>query len=328
MLKVCIIGESGHFPLATNRAVESKNFVITAVADGSEKTGCENVLAHTRKANPDARKYTDYIEMLNAEKPDIAVVNPYLTYNAKVSIDCLNRGIHVFCEKPAVTALDDLNKVKDAWQKNGVLFSVMLASRFAPAVVAAKEFITEGGIGDLRLINTQKSYKLGNRSAMYRNKEFYGGTIPWVGSHAIGWINHFAQKKFLTVFAAQSCMENNGHGDMEVTAACNFTLEDEIIATASIDCLRPSAAATHGDDRIRAVGTKGIVEVCGGEAFVIDDSGERVLPLAPQKHIFDEFIKAVRGEANVLPSVDESFYITEICLKARMSAESGVLVKI
>jgi len=289
---------------------KSDDFYIAATADGPEKSE------------------TDYINMLEKEKPDIAVVNPYLCYNAKVSLDCLRHGINVFSEKPAATTLNDLTELKKAYTKSGKIYSSMMALRFAPGFIAAKEFADAGRIGEIRLVHAQKSYKLGFRGDMYRDNKLYGGTIPWVGSHAVDWIYYFTAKRFLNVLAAQSSIANRGHGGLEMTAACSFVMEDEIIATASIDYLRPSEAKTHGDDRIRIAGTSGIVEVRSGEAFAVDGAGERKLPNTKEMHIFDEFIKAVKGEKNELPKAEDAFYVTEICLKARLSAETGEMIKI
>jgi predicted dehydrogenase len=50
------------------------------------------------------------------------------------------------------------------------------------------ESIKQGSIGKVRLMNSQKSYKLGSRSEFYKHRQTYGGTIPWVGSHAIDWM--------------------------------------------------------------------------------------------------------------------------------------------
>lgn len=81
-------------------------------------------------------------------------------------------------------------------------------------------------------------------------------------------------KKPVSVYASHSRSFNRGHGDLEVSALCHFLLEDEIMAGISIDYLRPSRAPTHDDDRIRAVGVHGILEVREGKVYLLsEDSG-------------------------------------------------------
>ena len=110
MLKVCIIGNSGHYGYVTERAGKKNgDFYIAAVTDGPEKSG------------------TDYIDMLEKEKLDIAVVNPYLVYNSQVSIECLQRDINVFSDKPSATTLEDLSKLKKAYSESSKVYSTMMA---------------------------------------------------------------------------------------------------------------------------------------------------------------------------------------------------------
>ena len=89
----------------------------------------------------------------------------------------------------------------------------------------------------------------------FRTRSSYGGTIPWVGIHAIDWIRWFAGREFVTVRASHSTRHNFDHDELEVTALCHFTLEQDVFASANIDYLRPRGAPTHGDDRVRVAGT-------------------------------------------------------------------------
>lgn len=63
--------------------------------------------------------------MLDNERPDIAVVNPYFCDNSKAAIHVLRRGIHALVEKPLATELDDLEKLKEVYSKSGVYLAAM-----------------------------------------------------------------------------------------------------------------------------------------------------------------------------------------------------------
>lgn len=327
MLKVCIIGEVGHHAYAVRAAANSDKFIITAVSDGPERAGCTKAFDAAAALNPDTVKYDDCIEMLDSEKPDIAVVNPYCAYNARVSMECMKRGIHVFSEKPVAVTLGELDALREAHKKSNTVFSSMMAIRYTPWFAAAKRAADGGAIGEIRLMNAQKSYRLGKRGGMYLSRKLYGGTIPWVGSHAIDWLHWFSGKKFLEVYALHSSAANQGHNDLEVSAACNFKMENSIAATVSIDFLRPAKAPSHDDDRIRIVGSTGILEVRGNKVYLINENGEQTLENAEAVNIFDEFVKAVHGEPNDVVTAEDAFYITEACLRARESADMGKVVK-
>ena len=90
----------------------------------------------------------------------------------------------------------------------------------------------------------------------------------------------------------------------------------------NIDYLRPETAPTHGDDRLRIIGSEGVLE--------IKDSGTRVelissthkpfdIPLPEGKSFFADFIKELRGEGKHILSPEEPFEMTRVALTAHQS---------
>jgi len=178
------------------------------------------------------------------------------------------------------------------------------------------------------MLNGQKSYKAGKRSPLFHQRETYGGTIPWVGIHALDWVLWFSGQKVKTVSAVQSAMVNNGNGSMETTAICLFQLEDEVVAHINIDYLRPQNADTHGDDRIRIAGTSGVIEVRGGNVYLIngDAKGEHILPLQQPPKIFQDFVESLDGKKSCLITAEQSLYFTRVCLTAQKAADCGQII--
>jgi predicted dehydrogenase len=188
--------------------------------------------------------------------------------------------------------------------------------------------VRDGAIGTVRLINAQKSYRLGRRDAYYRDRATYGGTIPWVGVHAFDWIYWYSGQAFTCVYATHSTQSNQGNGDMEVSALCHFTLAGEVFASASLDFLRPSTAPTHGDDRVRVMGTDGAIEVRGGKVYLInaETEGEAELPIACDRQIFQDFVEHIEGKTTAILTPEDVFAVTEACLLARQSADEGHVI--
>lgn len=65
-----------------------------------------------------------------------------------------------------------------------------------------------------------------------------------------------------------------------------------------------------------------------GEVFLIskDENEMKKLPLQVRENIFAEFVRQIRGEGACLISATDSFYITEVCLAARDSADQGIVL--
>ncbi|ABV33697.1 MULTISPECIES: Gfo/Idh/MocA family protein [Pseudothermotoga] len=327
-MKICIIGASGHYGYVLKSL--SKGMKISGIAPGSAGENIGVLRNDMKKMGLLAKEYSDYRKMLDIEKPDIVVVNTFFSNNGKILKYLLERKINAFVEKPIAASLEELNEIKNLYEKvkEEMFFTAMFGLRYKAHFLTAKLLIDSGKIGEIRLINTQKSYKLGTRPDFYKRRDTYTGTILWVGIHAIDWINWFSKKKFLKIYATHSRIANKNHGELESTALCHFTLEDEVFASLSIDYLRPSSAPTHDDDRIRIAGTKGVMEVINGRVYLISDEGPVEPDLVEEKQIFTDFIAQITGKGPCMVTPQDSILATEIALLARESADTEKIIEL
>lgn len=319
MLKAVLIGTSGHF-----------HYAMTAMGNGAQ---CE-VVAYAsgpsgEEMNGDVVKncgkhFDDYIKMLDETKPDIAIVNPHFSDIAQCSVDCLERGINIFCEKPISTTWDGLADIEKALKTSDARICAMMGMRTFPSFSKLKDLIEDNALGDIRLIHAQKSYKMGSREEYYKKRETSGGLIPWVGSHSVDmayWLS--GRKSYKSVSAFHSVKSNAGHGEMEASAAMIYQMEDEIIATMNVDYLRPATASTHGDDRIRIIGSKNYADIKDEKLYL----GDSEIELSDIPNIFAEFCAELLGKGKCSITTQDSLYITRICLTSRDSADSGKSIK-
>ncbi|MBC8231167.1 Gfo/Idh/MocA family oxidoreductase [bacterium] len=108
------------------------------------------------KAKGNARKfgalsyYTNYDEMLNAEELDaVAVVGrPEDKLHRDIGIECLQRGYHIYTEKPPATTVEGAKMIVDAMKKSGKTGMVGTMWRHAPAHRMAKQFMDEESFGE------------------------------------------------------------------------------------------------------------------------------------------------------------------------------------
>ena len=330
MIKVAIIGSSGHtgYALEGMKVLESAG--VVGIAPGTSAEDIGDLASQLAEEYQDLRTASNYRDMLDAVEPDFVVVNTHFHLQSEVTTEVLKRNLHVFVEKPVATDLHDLDALEDAYRQSKSSLITMLGIRYDPAFYTAWKSVQEGSIGTVRLLHAQKSYRMGNRSQLYRKRSTYGGTIPWVGIHAIDWIQWFGGTGFLSVDARHSVAANKGHGELEATAACLFTMKDGVFATVNLDYLRPETAVSHGDDRIRVVGSEGVVEVRDGRAFLINSgtTGMVELDLESPGNIFAEFVTEVSGNGRCLLNAEDSFRATRLVLLARQSADSGGTVAI
>lgn len=309
-MKICFVGNSGHASQAYQELMDLPGVEFCGFAPGSAQ---ETVSSFWQERMP---CYEDYQKMLDAVQPDIVIAAPIFGLTGTVIAECANRRIDVLAEKPVAASLEELEQVEKTVRSGGIRFCAMHYLRYTPSFYRAKQLVDQGAVGDIRMITAQKSYRYGTRPEWYRDERLYPGTIPWVGIHAIDWIYHFANKPFCTVKALQ-------WGKPEMAALCQFEMADGVMASANIDFLRPQTAPTHGDDRVRIAGTKGVLEVWADRLQLIGSEG--VVTEAPQSapkltRLF------VQGEQPL--SQQEIFYVTRAALIARESAKTGASLAI
>lgn len=323
--RVCIAGNRGHLGIALDDIKKSGGCEIVGVCGTGPDISAESVATSCQRVLDIAppRFEGDYRTMLDTAKPDILVVCGLFEDHAATTTEAVGRGIHVFCEKPVATTLEGLAELVKAQRHHpDVKIAQMCGPHYDAGLWSATRHESE--IGVVRLLNAQKSYKLGRRSGFFLHRKTSAGLIPWVGIHAISWLYHFAGRvPFQAVSAFHSSEFNRDHGDLEISAACLFELAGGVVATASIDYLRPeNPSSVHGDDRIRVMGTSGSIEVRDDACVRSTPTGTETFRETPPLGMFEDFLRCIDGEpANIMTGVDV-LRMTQAALLARESADS------
>lgn len=326
--RIAIIGGSGHWDLVCDGIFDVPDAHLCALAPGSPGEDLSQLLAHEIVARHAPVRYDDYLTLLTREAPEVVCVNPYYHLHAEVTIAALRHGAHVFCEKPLALDLPTLNTVvtvqREAERQIGMMLSFRGDSRF----FTARHLVHAGAIGEPLVGYAQKSYKLGTRPPLYNRRETFGGIIPWVGIHAIDWFRWVSGVEYAAVTAYHRNCHAPQHPGMEDVAGCLFELANGGSAVMSFDYLRPAAAATHGDDRLRLVGTEGSLDICEQVVLLTDGRGTRACELVEPEHgLFADFLYAVVDHQHpcLVPTAD-AVNITRIALLARDAADTGARV--
>ena len=328
-MKACMIGVRGHWGYAMESLPDLPQLDVAGVSAGCADDDPAPLVARCGEHGHSPEVFDDYRQMLDSVRPDVVAIAGPFELHAEMAVEAMQRDIHVFCEKPVAMTMDGLERLKTAHAGSSVRLAGMMGLRYEPAFYTAWRAIKDGAVGTVRMVNTRKSYKLGERPPHYRRRATYGGTIPWVGSHAIDWLMWLSGRSFVSVHAMHTTRENRDNGEMEMTALCQFSLTDDVFGSVSMDFLRPANAPTHGDDRARVAGTEGVIEVRAGSVFLVNDGtdGETELPVSCDRKIFRDFVESIDGGNECLIGSDEAFELTRACLLARQSADEHRIVQ-
>jgi predicted dehydrogenase len=326
-MKAAIIGTSGHIDLALGVRDRLPQVKFVGIAPGSTDEDAREFYVDQMEPSL-IPYYDDYRVMLDREKPDLAVVAPFFFLQSRIACECLERGIAVFLEKPMAVSLEQLERLRRAHAQHARPLCPMLPSRYQPELHSAWRAVKDGLVGEPLLITAQKSYKLGTRHPMYTHRATYGGTIPWVAIHAMDWLHWFTGGAIVDVCAGHTTLGNRGHGEMESSGLCFYRLANSGAASVSCDYFRPGAAPTHGEDRVRVAGEKGVVEVAGGEARLTTHDDVRTLVKEEARSIFIEFVRHIEEGAAMRITAEDAFEVSELALKSREAADTKAVVRV
>jgi myo-inositol 2-dehydrogenase / D-chiro-inositol 1-dehydrogenase len=93
-------------------------------------------------------------EVLASPDVDAVVISAASTVHAQLVVAAAAAGKHVFCEKPAGSSLAEIDAGRRATAAAGVVFQVGFNRRFAREFAEARAAITEGLVGDVRLLRS------------------------------------------------------------------------------------------------------------------------------------------------------------------------------
>ncbi len=325
-VRVGLIGTDGHTGVLLGSIPHLPGVELAAFAKSlpdDDVAGLRRNKAFSEKT----RVYDRFEPMLEKEELDVVgVCLPYYR-NAEASIVAARKGIHVVSEKPVATTLEDLAALKKAVAESKARLTSLMNMRCFPPYRAARKAVQDGLIGEPILLTSQKSYRFGSaRPWFYKEMKTYGGTIPWAGIHSIDYMRWTSGRQYTQVSAWHGNKDHPDYPGFQDHAGVLFKLDNGGTAMTNLDYLRPEAAPTHGDDRLRIAGSEGVLEVMGAEgrvSVITASGGPRELALPEKVDFFADFLAELAGKGEHLISQDDAFRLTEICLEAREAAEEG-----
>ena len=101
-----------------------------------------------------AKGYVDYTEMLEKENLDAVCIGTPDHWHAKQTIDSMEAGCHVYCEKPMTHSVEEGLEVVKAWQKTGKVMQVGVQSTSLPLWDQVRALLQDGKLGKVLMYQT------------------------------------------------------------------------------------------------------------------------------------------------------------------------------
>lgn len=203
--------------------------------------------------------YSDYKEMFEKEKLDfvLSVLPTFL--HEEVAVYCLNRGIHLFSEKPMALTLEGCDNMIAAAKKNKAKLMIGHCLRFSPAYITAKEYINNERFGKLQ----RAEFTRYSQTPMWTVKNWIldpaksGGCVLDMHIHDVDLINwYFGMPKAVQSFSTSFKVEEESiftryiYDDIVVTANADWSMASAFPFTARCVLIFEEATAVIENEKL------------------------------------------------------------------------------
>jgi predicted dehydrogenase len=157
--------------------------------------------------------FGSYQAMLDSGEIEAVYISLPNHLHAEWSIKALQAGVHVLCEKPFATSLDEVDAMIAASQQNQRVLAEALMYRHHPQTSVVKKLLQSNKLGEINLVRGKFSFRLDATEDVRLVPEFGGGSLWDVGGYPVS----YAQFVFGSVPVEVFGMQEVGKTGVDVT---------------------------------------------------------------------------------------------------------------
>ncbi len=200
VINAAIIGTGNQGCFLLERAVKIPNVRFVACCDIQESN-----LARGLSIAKEAKGYKDYYQLLERKDIDAVLIATPLHLHARMTVDALRAGKHVFCEKMMAYSIDEAKHMIRVARQTGLTLQIGHQRRYDPDYQHAYKLISDGILG--RITHVRAHW---NRNASWRRpcpdpkldelinwrlyRRYSQGLMAELGSHQIDIVNWMLQE--------------------------------------------------------------------------------------------------------------------------------------
>ena len=333
MLKIGIIGAGriGKVHIESF-SYHVKNATVTAMADPFMNEETEKLI----RSYGVSKVTKDYKDILNDKDIDAVLVCSSTDTHAAISIEAINAGKHVFCEKPVDHSIEKIQAVADALKEHpDIKFQVGFNRRFDHNFAAIRKAYDDGKIGEAHIL------KITSRDPEPPNPAYIkvsGGIFLDMTIHDFDMACFLTDSDVEELYVNSAVLVDPAIGEQGDVDTAIITMK---MANGALAVIDNSRKAAYGyDQRAELFGSKGMVATSNDtvSSAVISNAdgvtGEKPLFFFLERYMgsFSEemrqFTEAVINDTEVPVGIHAGLQSVKIGLAARKSVEEHRPVKI
>jgi predicted dehydrogenase len=276
------------------------------------------------------RFFSSYEALLDRKPDGVIVASENSRHRALVELAAA-AGVHVLCEKPLATRLEDAEAMIAACKRAGVILMTAFPMRFSPPILEVKGRLDSGELGTIRCVTSSNQGQLPRK-----HREWFvdpelagGGAIADHVVHMADLLRWYSGREAVEVYAQSNRVFHAE--DVKVETGGLVVLGFEGGFFASIDCSwsRPEAWPSWGGLSFELVADRGVLRVDGfrQNASLYSDAEGRASALSwgsdANRAMLGEFAAAIRDKRRPKATGEDGLAALRIVLAAYESAASG-----
>lgn len=341
-----------------NKVAAPGEFIISTVAlDHGHAYGMTQALIDAGATikyvfDPDSEKVNAFLKAFpqakaaKSEEEVLADPETALIVSAAVPCDRADLGIRVlkagkdyFTDKPALTTMEQLDKVKKAVKETGRKYMCYYSERLhSEAGTFVDRLIRQGAIGRVLQVNGLGPHRMHpeTRPDWFFDKEKCGGILVDLGCHQIEQYLYYAGETDAEVTMSRTANYEHKHlGTFNDFGDCAVTGKNGTSLYFRVDWFTPEGLRAWGDGRTFILGTDGYIETrkyidvtapekAENTVILVNHEGEKKFNVTGKAGypFFGELIlDCIRRTENAMTQ-RHVLKAAELCITAQMNAET------
>ena len=221
----------GNIHRIASRIDDKYTFVAGALSSTEEKS----IISGNNLGLNKERNYRNFYEMASNEKnlkdgiEVVSIVTPN-NIHYEAAKEFLKNGVHVICDKPLTSNLEDAKELYKIAKKSKSLFMLTHNYTGYPLVRQAKKMIEKGELGNIRVIQVEYpqdwlSKENKTKQALWRTNPIEsgpGGCIADIGTHAFNIVSFISNLELDSISADLDTFVNNRKLDDNANVLLRF----------------------------------------------------------------------------------------------------------
>lgn len=286
--------------------------------------------------------YQDHKKMLLEVKPDAVIICVPNKFHSRITLDALECGCHVLCEKPPAITAKEARQMEEEAEKRNLILSYGFHFRHSEHVDILKKMVQNGEFGAIYHAKAQWHRRRGIPGwGNFTNKEMQGGgPLIDIGAHMLDaalYLLGYPKVSYVCATSSDRIGKRGGKGLMGSWNPERFHVEDGVFGFIRFEDggsleIETSFAINQKERDLRNVVLYG--DKLGASLFPLEVYGEHNGNLTDGTFPFVEmrdwhensdknFVNACLGEEEILVTAGQGTYVQELIDALYKSADSG-----